>query len=1024
MLASSEHFAKPLLQRLSPSSSFQPNRKHHCGEEITFPSLIEATSGEQCKTQTSAAAAAVPGQPNLKSSSTTALLQAEVPQSYDSKERKDGSGRQQLIEDDTQSDHHQHHHHQQTTTENSGCEQSRQRVVTTITTLTRKTSQQRRRANKEEEEDQEEIEKGAEEEEEENKMKQQQTQPTDGGGDEQQKQQKRIAGDEKATGDREEADSITISKTSSQRKTWQTSPEEVEELTRSLSRLRTDPEHGGYLYEKMVEKEKSKTISSTAGNRRQTKQAEKQGGKTAASKQHQMSTQPILISSTTTMIDQPHLVNGSGNHHHHHHQQQQYVVKQLNNGPTTTQPAKAEPFLPPLTGFSDSDSSFGSFSCSVEGDHHLLPTSSTAAGGASGDHRQVQCICESLKKSKLEETENFDGNAGGAAAGENGGNINFIDVDDNWIVTRPKRSKPRDNLRLEGPMEMETTFRSTYETTAQRMITDRGEEEGSMKAASSKRSTAATSRQGSKGSCGSPSSGGLYLNTRRGRNGLPATPLLRSAKSRRRHTRNRPMTSLKAGGDGYYNTISRDAYKNFIIVNGEAKMVGSGGGGGGAGGIDGGHHVKLPKVVTKTTLTTSEEKNRQKFAKSGGGKSAKIGGMEATMVVAKTSDEQLEKMVMIGGEQIRKFEKKSYIAKSDGGQEVTDVERKIIRKVKCAGGGPKDANGDGHKEDDDEDGDKAAGEKTADHDEQPVGTHNYTIDTISGAPRRPFHARYQDNIRELGLLDRSDEAMAAGNMADNNYRHTTRRLHETSKDFNLQMPASPGPGLRAPGRQLPKVRPEVKVKLQSEAEALKAASSRPSRMVANGSHVMARPAHKPFILPQRIHRHKNECSVNVFEGDIDFTTTNRWAYGDVREGGGGGGGGGRKSSVRVGSAQRKRTAGRRYLKSSKRRNLFRQSSDSMFSSPGQGQETGAWAAAAATKESSGAAASTSMAGHDHTEQQATITSTYQKNFDDRLYCPALDVACQSHNNNNNNSENFKYTGEAGGHKYYLSSNYS
>ena len=846
-------------------------------------------------------------------------------------------------------------------------------------------------------------------------MKQQQTQPTDGGGDEQQKQQqKRSTGDEKATGDREEADSITISKTSSQRKTWQTSPEEVEELTRSLSRLRTDPEHGGYLYEKMVEKEKSKTISSNAGNRRQTKQ----GGKMAASKQHHMSTQPILISSTTTMIDQPHLVNGSGNHQQHHHQQQQqYVVKQLNNGPTTTQPAKAEPFLPPLTGFSDSDSSFGSFSCSVEGDHHLLPTSSTAA--ASGDHRQVQCICESLKKSKLEETENFDGNAGGAAAGENGGNINFIDVDDNWIVTRPKRSKPRDNLRLEGPMEMETTFRSTYETTAQRMITDREEEEGSMKAASSKRSTAATSRQGSKGSCGSPSSGGLYLNTRRGRNGLPATPLLRSAKSRRRHTRNRPMTSLKAGGDGYYNTISRDAYKNFIIVNGEAKMVGSGGAGGGAGGgVDGGHHVKLPKVVTKTTLTTSEEKNRQKFAKSGGGKSAKIGGMEATMVVAKTSDEQLEKMVMIGGEQIRKFEKKSFIAKSDGGQEVTDVERKIIRKVKCGGGGPKDANEDGHKEDDEE-GDEAAGEKTADHDEQPVGTQNYTIDTISGAPRRPFHARYQDNIRELGLLDRSDEAMAAGNMADTNYRHTTRRLHETSKDFNLQMPASPGPGLRAPGRQLPKARPEVKVKLQSEAEALKAASR--SRMVANGSHVMARPAHKPFILPQRIHRHKNECSVNVFEGDIDFTTTNRWAYGDVREGGGGGG---RKSSVRVGSAQRKRTAGRRYLKSSKRRNLFRQSSDSMFSSPGQGQETGAWAAAAATKESSGAAASTSMAGHDHAEQQATITSTYQKNFDDRLYCPALDVACQSHNNNNNNSENFKYTGEAGGHKYYLSSNYS
>lgn len=845
----------------------------------------------------------------------------------------------ELIEEDTQSDH-----------------QLQPGRVVTIT-LTR-SQQQRRRANKGEEEEVEEV-----------VTTMKQIPATEAGG------RAKESGKGDANGEPEEAvageaDSITISKSSSQRKTWQTSPEEVEELTRSLSRLRTTDEHGGgYLYEKMVEKEKQSKSTSNRRHNPISKKQQTEVGQTVNGK--------AVTKQTSTSIDQPHLVNGG------HQQEYDYVVKMTTTSNGHHQ-QKAESFLPPLTGFSDTDSSFGSFSCSVDGEHnhsmqqdqHQLPTTST-------DHRHVQCICESLKKSKLEEHENF----GAADDAENGnGNIKFIDVEDNWIVSRPRRAKPRDNLRLEGPMEMETTFRSTYETTAQRMNrADSGETEDRSRKAS-KRSTATTSRSG--GSKGSPSS--LYLNTRRGRNGGLATPLLRSAKSRRRHTRYRPMTSLKAGGDGYYNTISGDAYKNFIIVNGEAKTIGAAGPPGEAVSA----HVKLPKVVSKTTLTTSEEKNRQKYMKSGkskGGESSKGG---------KNGD--AEKMVMIGGEQIRKFEKKSYIAKSDGAEEVTDVERKMVRKMKCP---PKDRNIEDqqyHSEGADDDGEKMATDANGEQMKP-----NYTIENISGAPKRPYHARYQDNIREQGLLDRSDEAMAAGAAFDKSkadaYRHTMRRLHETSKDFNLRM-ESPVAAERAPGRQLPKTRPEVKVKLQSESEQAKeAAAASSSKKVINGSHVMGKPSQKPFILPQRIMRHKNDCSVNVFEGDMDFTTTSRWAYGDKADRG-------RKHTVRTpGSAQRKLTAGRRSLKSSKRRNLFRQSSDSMFSTPGQETAAGKESAMAASK--SHAAAEL----HDHSPK---ITSTYKKNFDDRLYCPALDV------NNHTSSENFKYTGEAGGHKYYLSSNYS
>ena len=227
------------------------------------------------------------------------------------------------------------------------------------------------------------------------------------------------------------------------RKTWQTSPEEVEELTRSLSQMKTDRTPDGYCYEKLIEKSKTTTMN---------KDKPKKDGPCSAieHQQHQRYSMPTKMKTNVPQNNQP--TNGS---------------------------ARRESFLPPLTGFSDSDSSFGSMVCSAD------------------DCDKIHCICESLRKTRLD-----------ASNEQNGENVSYINYedDDKWIVTRPTRVKPRDNLRLEGPMDMETTFRSTYDTTAQRRM-------NSMESRpKSKRSTATSTR------CNKPLNQ-LYLNTTKGRTG-------------------------------------------------------------------------------------------------------------------------------------------------------------------------------------------------------------------------------------------------------------------------------------------------------------------------------------------------------------------------------------------------------------------------------------------------------------------------------------------------------------------------
>ena len=98
-----------------------------------------------------------------------------------------------------------------------------------------------------------------------------------------------------------------------------------------------------------------------------------------------------------------------------------------------------------------------------------------------------------------------------------------------WIVPKPKRVKPRDLLRLEGPMEMKTTFATTYDAAAKeieqilqdslKLIDD--EKEGAIAA-------------------------------------LPYGG---------RRSRHRPKTSLKLTGPGYYETVNRESFKKFVVVD-------------------------------------------------------------------------------------------------------------------------------------------------------------------------------------------------------------------------------------------------------------------------------------------------------------------------------------------------------------------------------------------------------------------------------------------------------------------------
>ncbi|KAF7493131.1 hypothetical protein SSS_02346 [Sarcoptes scabiei] len=670
-----------------------------------------------------------------------------------------------------------------------------------------------------------------------------------------------------------------------QRKTWETSPKHVEELTRSLSRLRDD-EHGNRLMEQTFERSKKQTNGRVV----------KDGGVSKTTK-----TKPTNEFGSDANRKKSNLVH--------------YSIKKDHkpfgtNTNVSTHPIEANQtsFLPPLTGFSDSDSSFSSFVCSSE------------------DCDKIHCICETLRRTELQENEFYDNHHGDNNDHNNNHNhvgfrkyhhdhngINYIDSGSNqndWIVMRSKQIRPRDNLKLEGPMDLETTFHSTYGKRSQKQ---------------------------------SPQ---LYLNTRRGRNlsnGFNQSPNTRT--TRRKVIRNRPRTSLKAGGHGYWSTNNRDAYRNFIIVDGEARTVASEPNSLLASATSGNNTdsdgtLKLPRVVSKSCTMTSEEKNRCRY------------GISAKKM--HQSSVRQEPMRLLSERETKKIEKKSLVADSNGAGEL--VTEKLVKKVRHKNDGNDD-------NDDDRDDDEESGGQDEKIDEGTQTKANHETVEDRNKPR-PYDIYRIDHIKDLGLLEepsnlRDDiEEKQNDQIKPNRSRSLNRKLHETSDDFN-----------QIAGIGKPKMQTVQKMKKP------------------NGHAIMAA-SNKPFMLPQRIQRHKNDSSINMFEGDMEFTTTNRASY--------------HRPGPVTSTQPRKRTAGRRTQRSGRRRNLFRQSSDSIFAKSENQTPTQETNDTKISKNFNSGATNSSMANR--IEKQ----SIYKSEFgDESLYCPVLDV-----------DNTHKMTKIIGGHKYY------
>lgn len=131
-------------------------------------------------------------------------------------------------------------------------------------------------------------------------------------------------------------------------------------------------------------------------------------------------------------------------------------------------------------------------------------------------------------------------------------------ADSRWIVTKPERKRPKDNLKLEGYMDLNTTFQTSYENIEK----ERGK--GQM-------SPETNINLGIH-----PTSKVKLINgderiTQVG-NKLQTKCSAFYYKPRVKKVRHRPQTSLKPNGERYFNTLSKESYKNFVIINDKLKF--------------------------------------------------------------------------------------------------------------------------------------------------------------------------------------------------------------------------------------------------------------------------------------------------------------------------------------------------------------------------------------------------------------------------------------------------------------------
>jgi hypothetical protein len=98
------------------------------------------------------------------------------------------------------------------------------------------------------------------------------------------------------------------------------------------------------------------------------------------------------------------------------------------------------------------------------------------------------------------------------------------DSSEEWIVHRPLKVRPKDLLKLEGSLDLGTTFRDSYDK----------------------------NRHGTNVA--------QHVDEKRS---LEPQPQIFG----KRRSTYRPKTSLKTGGEGYYHTVTRDSYKRFVVVD-------------------------------------------------------------------------------------------------------------------------------------------------------------------------------------------------------------------------------------------------------------------------------------------------------------------------------------------------------------------------------------------------------------------------------------------------------------------------
>lgn len=113
-------------------------------------------------------------------------------------------------------------------------------------------------------------------------------------------------------------------------------------------------------------------------------------------------------------------------------------------------------------------------------------------------------------------------------------------ADEEWIVMKPVRRKPKDLIKLEGPMDLSTTFRSSYDRAAKEIVNQLQQK------------------------CAT--SGGKQQ-----QNGEIVVPEIdvsgKVVGSRKLPKYHRPKTSLKTGGECDYSTINRESFKRFIVID-------------------------------------------------------------------------------------------------------------------------------------------------------------------------------------------------------------------------------------------------------------------------------------------------------------------------------------------------------------------------------------------------------------------------------------------------------------------------